>query len=74
MNENDFLAADAHTRGSAWAELDVAFFELMDGLFSRGYCALAGGMLAANDNDLDIAADAERQAAMRRHPSARRRF
>jgi hypothetical protein len=70
MNENDFFASDAHTRGSAWAALDEAFFELMDGLFSRGYCALADGMLAANDNDLT----AERRAAMQRHPSARRRF
>jgi hypothetical protein len=38
-------------------------------LFSRGFTALADGMLAANDNDLT-----ERRASMSRHPSARRRF
>jgi hypothetical protein len=55
MDENDF------------AELDETFFALMDGLFSRGFSALADDMLAGNEAE-------EKAAAIRRHPSARRRF
>jgi hypothetical protein len=71
MNDNENhaeLSAD-RPRGSAWAALDETFFALTDGLFSRGFTALADGMLDANDNDLT-----ERRASMPRHPSARRRF
>ncbi len=53
------------------------FFALTDGLFSRGFRALADGMLAANDdsiNDDELSDRRERRASMGRHPSARRRF
>jgi hypothetical protein len=49
---------------------DDTFFHLTDALFSRGFIALADGMLAANDDEMT----AERRASMPRHPSARRRF
>jgi hypothetical protein len=71
VNDNDYWAeflAD-HQRRSARATLDETFFALTNSLFSRGFTALADGMLGANDNDL-----AERRASMSRHPSARRRF
>jgi hypothetical protein len=68
-NENraEFLADDQ--RSSARATLDENFFALTGGVFSRGFTALADGMLGANDNDLT-----EWRASMSRHPSARRRF
>ncbi|MCW2549365.1 MAG: hypothetical protein JWN96_3825 [Mycobacterium sp.] len=67
MNNNEISSSDK--RGSGWAALDETFFALTQELFSRGFTALADGMLAANDNDLT-----ERRASMSRHPSARRRF
>ena len=89
MNEQPFNAdhsADhSADRGSAWAALDETFFAIVDGLFSAGFRALADSMLGTHDNDLPPAITpeaveiveaeaAERRAAMRRHPSAWRRF
>ncbi len=74
MSEHEFHSdsnAEPASRGSAWAELDEQFFEMVDGLFSVGFTALADSMLGTHDNDTPAA---ERAAAMRRHPSARRRF
>jgi hypothetical protein len=63
MNENESAA------------LDETFFGLMDGLFSRGFSALAVGMLAENDDETDVTTrGVERRASMGRHPSGRRRF
>jgi len=56
MNDNQFAA------------LDETFFAVTDGLFSRGFTALAESLLATHDNEVEL------NAAVARHPSARRRF
>jgi hypothetical protein len=44
---------DAHSgaavSGSTWAELDEAYFRLVQDTFSHGFCAGASALLASND-------------------------
>ena len=76
-NENAFC------RGSAWAELDEAFFQLVHDSFSHSFCEGASALLASNDDlvperpdviQLPEADALELDASIRRHPSSRRRF
>jgi hypothetical protein len=68
MNENDFFAQDSDAEILAAEAIDETFFHLMDGLFSRGFSALADDMLAENDDVLH-----GKRASMHRHPSGRLR-
>lgn len=74
-------ASPSFCRGSAWAELDEAFFQLIHGSFSHTFSEGASALLASNDELVPEQPDViqlpetdELNASIRRHPSSRRRF
>ncbi|HEX4429031.1 MAG TPA: hypothetical protein VHZ96_07180 [Frankiaceae bacterium] len=41
----------SHDRGSAWAELDEAFFRIVADVFPHHFCAGTSALLASNDSE-----------------------
>ena len=80
---SEYDSCPSFCRGSAWAELDETFFQLVQDCFSHTFCQGASALLASNDDLVPEQPDViqlpetdvlELDASMRRHPSSRRRF